>query len=108
MIEGFEVDLAVDRAGGEERLDLGPEVEPPVPLRVVQRLDADAIAREQQRAARPIPERDAEHAAQPPERRLAPLLVGVDDHFRVAGGVEARDRRPRARRGARGSCRSRR
>ena len=39
VIEGFEVDLAVDRAGGDERFDFGPEVEPSVPLCVVQRLD---------------------------------------------------------------------
>ena len=65
-----------------------PNDERAVALGIVERLDADAIAREQQRAAAAVPERDAEHAAQVRERVLAPLLVGVDDGLGVGVGVE--------------------
>ena len=57
-------------------------------LGVVERLDPDAVAGEEERAAPSIPERDAEHPAQVRERVLAPLLVGVHDGFGVGIGVE--------------------
>ena len=57
-------------------------------LGVVQRLDADAVAGEEQRAAPSIPQRDAEHPAQVRERVLAPLLVGVHDGLGIGIRVE--------------------
>ena len=57
-------------------------------MRVVQRLDADAIARDEQRARSRVPDREAEHAAQPGDRVRAPLLVGVNDDFGVGRRVE--------------------
>jgi hypothetical protein len=61
VVERLQVELPIDRSGGEERLDLGPEVEPAAPLRKMKRLDARAVARQQQRAPRAVPQRDPEH-----------------------------------------------
>ena len=64
-------------------------------MRPVERLDAQAIAREQQPPARRVPDREREHAAQVLDAGVAPLLVGVDDRLgvgaravAVAGGFE--------------------
>src|SRR5437868_6131662 len=54
-------------AGREQRRELRREAKPPVDLREIQRLDPEAVAREHEAALPRIPERDAEHAAQPLE-----------------------------------------
>ena len=55
----------------------------------MQRLDAGAVAREQQRPRPPIPQRESEHAAEPGEALFSPLLVRVNDGLCVARRVEA-------------------
>ena len=72
----------------QQRLDLGGEGEPPGLLGVEQRLLPEVIAREQQAAAAPVPDREGEHAAQPREHPLAVVLVQVDQHLGVAAGPE--------------------
>ena len=57
--------------------------------RVVERLDAEAVAREHEPAAARIPQGHREHAAEPLEAVLAELLVQMDDDLDVAGGREA-------------------
>ncbi len=88
MIQGVQIDAAIDDAGGEQRLDLRSEKQPIARFDVMQRLDARAVAREQQRLFVPVPERDGEHAAQPFERGRTPFLVGVNDRLGVARRVE--------------------
>ena len=56
---------------------------------VVQRLDAEAIAREQQAAVGAIPDREREHALQPLDASLAFLFVEVQDRFGVAARAVA-------------------
>jgi len=84
--------IVVERAGvqiprhpgcAEQRLDLGPEIQAASDERVVQRLDAEAIAGEEQPSALAIEDGQPEHAAQAPERRGAPFLVAVHDHFGI-------------------------
>ncbi len=88
MIERVEIDVARQIGRAQQRLDLGSEIQPAVDRRIVQRLDADAVAREKQRLRSGIPDRQAEHAAQPRDGVAPPLLVCVDDRFRVGGRVE--------------------
>ncbi len=54
----------LDEPAREERLDLRAEHERVRPVRVVQRLDAHPIAREEQRALPRVPDREREHAVQ--------------------------------------------
>src|SRR5258708_38607313 len=83
------LDLALEFGVHEQRFQLGTEDEIPIPeSRVVQRLHAEAIASEKQRLAIAIPEREGEHAAQPPDAILAPLLPGMNDHLGVALRLE--------------------
>ena len=73
----------------EQRLQLGAEEEPPiVQHRVVERLLAEPVARQEHRALRLIPEREGEHPVEVPNAILAPLLPGVDDDFGVAARAE--------------------
>src|SRR5215467_122211 len=72
----------------EQRLDLGAEDDARRQQRVEQGFDAEAIANQQQTAARRVPQREREHSAEARHRQLAPLLVGVDDDFSV--GVRAK------------------
>src|SRR5262249_39878281 len=84
----FLVDLYLYRRLRQDRFDLRPEGEDRGRTRVVQRLDAVAVARQQQRALMPVPQRQREHAVEAQERPLAPFPEGVKDDFRVAGRAE--------------------
>jgi hypothetical protein len=55
----------------------------------VERLDAKAVAAQDEAAARVAPERDGEHAAEPFEAGNIPLEEGVEDGLGVAVRVEA-------------------
>ena len=50
VVEPARIGDGGNAAGGEQRLDLGAEVEPVALLRPVQRADADAVAGEEDRA----------------------------------------------------------
>ena len=81
----------------EKRLDLGGEVERPVALRVVERLDAEAIAREEQLAALGRPRsrtRRCRSAARASRRRGGRTSRARP---RCRSRLEARSRRARAR-----------
>src|SRR5206468_12461461 len=56
---------------------------------VVEGLDAEAVARGEEPAARPVPEREGPHAVEALDAALAPLAVGGEDHLRVGGAAEA-------------------
>ena len=102
------VGLGANQPALEDRLDLRPEQQPAAGYRPVERLDAEAIAREQQPAARGVPDGEGEHAAQVLDAGVAPLLVGVDDRFRVGARAIAVAGRLEHRAGRRRGCRSRR
>src|SRR5262245_65904187 len=70
---------------GEQALQLRAEHELAVrQQRVEERLDAEAIAREEERLAITVPEREREHAAKALDAGFAPLFPRVDDHLGVA------------------------
>ena len=52
-------------------------------LGVVERLDADAIAREREAPRLRVPDREREHPPEPIDGIVAPLFVGVNDGFGV-------------------------
>ena len=55
----------------------------------MERLDTDAIARDEETPRPRVPDGQPEHASKPAHRRRAPLFVGMHDRFGVGGGIEA-------------------
>ena len=91
-VERFGVQPRAATPGVASR-DFSSEPKTSVPSRrerVVERLLADAVARDEQLALARVPDREAEHAAQAFDARRAELLVGVDDRLRVGVGVTKR------------------
>ena len=72
----------------EERLQLRAEDEAARRGRVVHRLDAEAIAGDEELVALAIPDGEAEHAGERVDAGGAALFVEVHDGFGVAGGLE--------------------
>ena len=87
-LDGIEVDSPLEARLPEERLQLRPERELVVGQAVVQRLDPEAVASENQAVTARVPDRDREHAAQRMHKIEAPLLVQVYENFGVAVGRE--------------------
>ena len=90
---------SVARQAGErqQRLQLRAEDERARVPRVVERLDAEMVAREEELAPLAIPQREREHAGDAVEERPAPAPPAVDQHLAVAVGRERRSLRRRAR-----------
>jgi hypothetical protein len=88
-LERVEVHLGGQLRLAHQRLQLGGEGEDARGGRVVERLDAEAVAREHQPAPARVPQRDTEHAAQLVHEARPALLVEVHEHLRVAAGREA-------------------
>src|SRR5205823_8337488 len=87
--ERVRVDLAPRHPGGEERLDLRCEAEPPgAHAAVEERLDAQPVAGEHETLDAAIPDREREHSVQPGHRVGPVLLVEVDDRLAVARRAE--------------------
>lgn len=80
---------ARDESRSEDRLGLGAEHQRAAGDRVVHRLDADAVADQQQLVRPRVPQRDREHPAQRVDEPVAALLVEVDDDFGVRSRPEA-------------------
>src|SRR5215468_2250900 len=88
MAEGLPVDPRLDQAEGEDGLELRGEHEAAADDRVVERLDAEPVAGNQDEAAPRVPYREGEHAAQPLDAALAEILVEVRDDLGVAGRAQ--------------------
>ena len=76
------------RQRGQDRLDLRGEDECLIRQRVVERLDVESVARAEQPTPALVPQRERPHAVEPLDAVDTPLLVGVEDDFRVGVGVE--------------------
>ena len=88
VIDGGPVEprrLGVER---HDRLHLGGEAHAPRVGGEEQRLDAEPVARDQERAAPRIPQREREHPTQALEAADAELLVEMDDDLDVAAARE--------------------
>src|SRR5262245_27063103 len=89
LLDCLRVDLTPERRVLEEPFELGGEGELAArQRRVVERLDPEPVAGEQQRFAIPVPKREVEHAAEALHAVLTPLFPRVDDHLGVAPRLE--------------------
>ena len=89
FLDRARVDVALEAAVGQKRLEFGAEDEAAVvEQRVVQGFDAEAVAGEKQGLAIAVPEGEGKHAAKAVDAVFAPGFPGVDDDFGVAAGVE--------------------
>ena len=89
--ESRRADVTAEQPRGDQSLQLGREEKRLGCPSIVDRLDAETVAREQQAPTRSIPEiedREGEHPAQPLHDRIAPPLVPPQDHLRVASRSE--------------------
>src|SRR3546814_4076961 len=84
MMQPDRIDGRVDAAAGDQRRQARCEAQRARRLREIERLDAEAVARQQDTAAVALPKRDREHAVQPVDEILAPGVIGLDEDFRVA------------------------
>ena len=83
------VGLARHRRVEHQRLELGGEGEAAAVVVVVERFDAEPVARHQQAAPREVIERECEHPAQMGDQSVAVLLIEVEQGLGVAGAAEA-------------------
>ncbi len=82
--ERVDVDRVRQPGKQAQRLQLRAERQRAIVPPVVERLDAEMVAREEQLAPATVPQREREHAGQPVEHPRAPGLPAVDQHFAVA------------------------
>ena len=98
LLDCERVDLAIHRAVREQALELRAENQRPVvEQRIVQRLHAQPVTRQEQRGAIAVPQREGEHAAEALDAGLAPRLPGMHDHLGVAAWCGSCGRAPAAR-----------
>ena len=88
MADRFPIERARHPPELQDRLQLGGKQQFAVELRVVERLDTEAVADQQHLTPPRVPDRDREHAAQAIHEIGAVVLVEVHDGFRVAGRAE--------------------
>src|SRR5215467_5710110 len=70
----------------QEGLDLRSKNKPPAVRRIEHGLFTQVIRGQQHALPCIVPKRKSEHAAQFTNDSISPLLVAMDDHFRVAVG----------------------
>src|SRR5208337_3007584 len=87
--QGLGIDFGEFGSDGEDRLDFGCEVKIPFVKRVVQRLLAQAVARQDQLALGLVVDGEGKHAAQFLDAVGAHFFVEMNDDFGIGVGVEA-------------------
>ncbi|MNO99101.1 hypothetical protein D3C76_908660 [compost metagenome] len=89
MVESDGVQRRIDVAALQQRRQAGGEAQALAGLRQVQRLDAEAVAGEEQAPAVALPDGEGEHAVEPWQQFGAPGVIALEQHFGVAAGEEA-------------------
>ncbi len=87
-VEHLGVDLGPHPGDGEERLDLRGEGDAVRRPGVVERLDPQPVAGEEEPAPRAVPEGEGEHAVQERQKGVAALLVEPQEDLGVGLGAE--------------------
>ena len=94
VLKGLRINLARDVGMHQQALQFRCEHEVTAPGEaVVQRLDAQMVARKEDALRAHVPDREREHAAQPRKTAIAPVLPGAQQHFGVAVAGEREARR---------------
>ena len=88
IMNRFVIDVATDARVLQQGIELGTEDQLSVELGVQQRLLSHAIARQEKRFGAFIPNRKRKHPAQVLWTIGSPLVVGVNDSFSIAVGIE--------------------
>ena len=89
FVEGNRVDALAQRPVPQQRFQFGREDQALPVDRVMERLDADPVPREEQNGTPAVQHGKGEHAVEAIDHVLAPLLVAVDEHL----GIGLRDER---------------
>ena len=108
VVDAREIHARLRALEAEKLLDLGGEGEPARPCDVIERLDAEPVARGEERPSLAIPQHESEHAAKTIERRLAPDHIGAQQHLGVRARREGLASGLELGSAIRDSCRSRR
>src|SRR4051794_6555847 len=82
------IDLRRDSWQRKKRLGFRGEGEPMRVAVKVDRLDAQAVAADEQPLATGVPKRKAEHAVQPVDKFVTVLCIAVEDDLAVRRGLE--------------------
>ncbi len=88
QVQGLGIQLGIHAAGRQQGLCVGGEADAPADAGQIQRLDAHAVAAQQQALGAPVIQGEREHAVQPRHDPLAPLRVAAQDHLGIAAGEE--------------------
>ena len=88
VMQAYRVDISIELAGCQDRLQVGGEVEPLFVAGIIKRLDPHAIACEEQFTRLPVPDRERKHPVQPGDRVSAPAGIGVQNHLGIAVRVK--------------------
>src|SRR5271155_760343 len=75
--------------GSQKRFDLRGEDNSVRCQRVVERLNAKPVARQQQAILSCVPDRKRKHSAQSLDARIANLIVKLEHHFRIGARTKA-------------------
>src|SRR6267142_5973474 len=89
-VNGTQVYLPGHPRHGQDRLDLGSKNQAIIQLRIVKRLDAEPIARQQQLTGvfPQIQYREREHSVQPVQQLEAPLFVPMNEYLGICMRAE--------------------
>ena len=88
-IQTIHVDLPLDDRILENGFDFGPKKEIAAGVTEIERLDADAVSRQDQTFLRPDPNRECKHSTQPFKTVDPPFTECMQDDLRVSGRNES-------------------
>ncbi len=88
QLDRLRVDLERQASVKGEGAELGGEQHPPAEIRVIERLLAEPVPRQQEPPAARVPEREGEHAVQPLQGLGPPGEKRVQNHLGVGARAE--------------------
>ena len=72
----------------KNRFNLRAEDQPPARLRKVQGFDSETVTGKEKAPTGSVPHSQAKHPAQVLHAFITEVLIKMDDHFGIAGGLE--------------------
>ena len=84
MMQRRRIDCGIHIARRQQGRQRRSKAEPAGPLRVVQRLDAEPVARQHDASAVALPDCEREHPIKSLDATRSPFLIGFEDDFGVA------------------------